>query len=198
MKFRVLSVYFEYGPHSEHDEDAYCRIEYGNYFYQYCVEKSILLKKADELYNGNYKTEEDENPDFWAKIAQADFHDTYGVLGEDENEILEILNFTPDIEEASFLTKKLWEYVLESENNMGFIEIDEKEDLEEESGKSWNVLGKELEEDIEKFHLKDVVEIGDEPLVTGYGDLQCRFKESKNRWGKRFLGTDSEVIRVCI
>ena len=196
MEFRVLSVYFEYGPYSEHDEDAYCQIEYGNYLCQYRVEKSILLKKADELYNGNYKAEENENPDFWAKIAQAAFHDTYGVFGEDE--ILEILNFTPDIKEASFLTQKLWENVLESESNMGFIEVDEKEYLEEESGKSWDVLEKELEEDIENFHLESVVEIGDDPLVTGYGDLQCRFKESKNRWGKRFLGTDSEVVRVCI
>lgn len=82
----------------------------------------------------------------------------------------------PDIKDASPIVRELFERVCESESNMGFIEVDEKEEFEEEYGKSWAELEQMAYSDIEKYHLDDVLEIGDEPLATGYGDLQTMFR----------------------
>lgn len=82
----------------------------------------------------------------------------------------------PDIKDASPLVRELFDRVRESEACMGFLEVDEKEELEEKYEKSWGELVKQAREDIKKYHLEDVVEIGDEPLATGYGDLQTMFK----------------------
>lgn len=82
----------------------------------------------------------------------------------------------PDIAEASPLIKELFERVSGSESNMGFIEIDEKEELEEKYDKSLEELKKEAIADIDKYKLDDVIEIGIKSLATGYGDLQTRFR----------------------
>ena len=195
MNFRVLSVNFEYGIHSEQEEEGYCFGEYGEYFYCYSIEKRHLINKANELYKGNWQKEEEDNSNFWVEIVQAVIDDTREGLSDEE--AFDILRCVPDIEEASFLTQRLYDRVVESETNMAYIEFDEKEDLEEEAGKPWDILEKEVLEDIRKFHLDDVIEVNYETLVTGYGDLQTRFKESKKRWGKKW-GFSMDINRICI
>lgn len=82
----------------------------------------------------------------------------------------------PDIATASPLVKELFERVSGSESNMGFIYVEEKEELEEEYGKSWEELKKEALVDIANYKLDDVIEISFKPLAIGYGDLQTRFR----------------------
>jgi hypothetical protein len=95
----------------------------------------------------------------------------------------EDINRLPDIADAHPITRYCVEGVHENDSSMFFIEKDPDlvEAMEDELGKSWPELQKDLEEDIDKFHLETLIEVlGDDTLATCYGNLQCAFSEKIN------------------
>lgn len=83
----------------------------------------------------------------------------------------------PSINEAGKLTRYLFSLVMESDSNMGYIDGSEVNEVAKELGSSWKKLVKKCRKDMEKFHLSDVIELGDEQVETNaYGDLQTMFR----------------------
>ncbi len=95
----------------------------------------------------------------------------------------EDINRLPDIADVHPITRYCVEGVYESDSSMFFIETDPDlvEAMEDELGKSWPELQKDLEEDIDRYHLETLIEVpGDGTLATCYGNLQCAFSEKIN------------------
>lgn len=83
----------------------------------------------------------------------------------------------PSIFEAGKLTRYLFFRVMESDSNMGYIDSTDIPEVEEELGSSWKKLVKRCRKDIAKFHLSDLIELGDEKIETNaYGNLQTMFR----------------------
>lgn len=83
----------------------------------------------------------------------------------------------PHIEDASPAMQQLWKNIMNSDNNMWFVD-DTPEDGEwEELGLSKDEYQAQIDADILRYHLKDVItKHEDESIMyTCYGDLQSRF-----------------------
>lgn len=83
----------------------------------------------------------------------------------------------PSIHEAGKLTRYLFSEVMDSNSNMGYIDGSEVNEVEKELGSTWKKLVKKCRKDMEKFHLTDLIELGNEKVETNaYGDLQTMFR----------------------
>ncbi len=86
----------------------------------------------------------------------------------------------PSIQEAGKLTRYLFSEVMDSSSNMGYIDGSDVHEVEKELGSPWKKLVKRCRKDMEKFHLTDLIELGDENVETNaYGNLQTMFRYAR-------------------
>ena len=81
----------------------------------------------------------------------------------------------PSIKKAGKLVQYLYQGVIDSDDMMFFIDEEEIPYVEEELQDSWEHLLKECKKDMVRYHLEDVIELGE--TLTAYGDLQTCFYE---------------------
>lgn len=88
------------------------------------------------------------------------------------------IRYFPNIEEVkSVLLRDLFYQCVE--NNMGYIDYHHTENgfvFEGYENQYFDVLKKELEEDIKKYNLGDLIEDVDGQYIAGYGGLETKFK----------------------
>lgn len=86
----------------------------------------------------------------------------------------------PSIQEAGKLTRYLFSEVMDSSSNMGYIDGSNVHEVEKELGSPWKKLVKRCRKDMEKFHLTDLIELGNENVETNaYGNLQTMFRYAR-------------------
>ena len=151
----------------EEYEDYYFHVVDGDRSCYYFVGQDTLNQYPEYPINGRYV-----HGSRWEPVSEEEcLINASKILVDEGVNILAL----PKIEDASIPTQKLYAMMFESANNMVFIELDD-ELFFEELGLTKEETDRLLKEDIKKFHLENVIEIGsEEAIYTCYGCLQSSF-----------------------
>lgn len=156
-------------------EDSYFHVVDGDRSCYYFVSQDTLNQYPEYPINGKYVPDTvpgSGRTERWEPVPEEErLINASKILVDEGVNILAL----PKIEDASLPTQKLYAMMINSQNNMVYIELDDEEFFEE-LGLTREESDKLLKEDIEKFLLEDVIEIGsEEAIYTCYGCLQSSF-----------------------
>lgn len=174
-EFDVMSVYYD-----EYDEyDVLCYLGYKGWTRILYIDKNEFYDYFMKTYKKPMSLADFETGQYGRTIEEV----ARGLVLKDEPEdkfIERVFKKAPDISEASPFTRLLFNEIINSDNNMIFVEPTDCEYYEDIIGKPLKDMIKDLKVDLKKFDISEsIVEVypeDEDTLIILYGYFQTCFK----------------------